>query len=169
MIAALPQESEINLRSAKGAQAKRQRRGRKAPKARNMRARGKRRAERGASPLGLYRNNREALKERNNNDDISHFQCSLQLILTNQGRRASRLPLAIIFRAFGAAPNRIPTFRAKPVTRQNDRHHRCLRRSQAYAQSRREAPIRDLVRDSIAFTTRAASRPIPISVAEVIE
>jgi len=68
-----------------------------------MKARGKRRAERGASPLVPYLNNGEALKERNNNDDISHFQCSLQLLLTTQGRRASRLPLAIIFRAVGAA------------------------------------------------------------------
>ena len=58
---------------------------------------------RSASPLGPCVNNREALKERNNRDDISHLQCSLQLIPDNQGRRASRLPLAIIFRAFGAA------------------------------------------------------------------
>ena len=36
-----------------------------APKARNMIARGKRRAERGASPLGHKDNEREALKERN--------------------------------------------------------------------------------------------------------
>ncbi len=67
-----------------------------------MIARGKRRAERGASPLGPRVNNREALKERNNSEDFSHFQCSLQLVSDNQGRRASRLPLAIIFRAFGA-------------------------------------------------------------------
>ena len=80
-----------------------------------MIARGKRRAERGASPLGPRVNNREALKERNNSDDISHFQCSLQLVSDNQGRRASRLPLAIIFRAVGAAPDWIPTLsEAKP-------------------------------------------------------
>ena len=80
-----------------------------------MIARGKRRAERGASPLGPRVNNREALKERNNSEDISHFQCSLQLVSDNQGRRASRLPLAIIFRAVGAAPDWIPTFEAKPL------------------------------------------------------
>ncbi len=80
-----------------------------------MIARGKRRAERGASPLDPRVNDLEALKERNNRDDISHFQCSLQLIPGIQGRRASRLPLAIIFRAVGAAPDRIPTFRAKPL------------------------------------------------------
>ncbi len=80
-----------------------------APKARNMITRGKRRAERGASPLDPCVNDLEALKERNNRDDISHFQCSLQLIPSNQGQRASRLPLAIIFRAVGAAPDRIPT------------------------------------------------------------
>ena len=67
-----------------------------------MIARCKRRAERGAPPLGPRVNNREALKERNNRDDISHFQCSLQTILDNQGRRASRLPPGYQFRAFGA-------------------------------------------------------------------
>jgi hypothetical protein len=40
-----------------------------APKARNMIARGKRRAERGASPLEPRINDHEALKERNNRDD----------------------------------------------------------------------------------------------------
>jgi hypothetical protein len=76
---------------------------------------GPRRPSRAASPLDPRVNDHEALKERNNRDDISHFQCSLQLIPRNQGRRASRLPLAIIFRAVGAAPNRIPTFSAKPL------------------------------------------------------
>ena len=68
-----------------------------------MIARGKREARR---PWIKCANNREALKERNNRDDISHFQCSLQLTATNQGdalRSAQRLPLAIIFRAVGAA------------------------------------------------------------------
>ena len=48
----------------------------------------------------------KALKERNIAGDISHFQCSLQIIPANQGRRASlrlALALAIVFRAFGAA------------------------------------------------------------------
>ncbi len=80
-----------------------------------MIARGKRRAERGASPLDPRVNDLEALKERNNRDDILHFQCSLKLIPGNQGRRASRLPLAIIFRAVGAAPDPISDFRAKPI------------------------------------------------------
>jgi hypothetical protein len=83
-----------------------------APKAGNMKARGKRRAERGASPLDPCVNDHEALKERNNRDDISHCQCSLQSIPSNQGRRASRLPLATIVRAVGAASNRMPTLAA---------------------------------------------------------
>ena len=72
-----------------------------------MVARGKRRAERGASPLGKRHNGCGALKERNKGDDISHFQCSLQLILTYPGATRfallSALPLATVFRAFGAA------------------------------------------------------------------
>jgi hypothetical protein len=115
-----------------------------------MIARGKRRAQRDAPPLGRKHNERQALKERNNCHDISHFQCFLQLISGDQGKRraqrgasplvseykltralkvrniiadysalselhahcaftrgdalrdAQRLPLAIIFRAFGA-------------------------------------------------------------------
>ena len=50
-----------------------------------MKARGKRRAERGASPLGHKPNEREALKERNNYDDISHLQCSLQFDICQPG------------------------------------------------------------------------------------
>ena len=78
---------------------------------------------RSASPLGKSVVIREALKERNNRDRISHFQCSVQLVPAHQGRRALRLPLAIIFRAFGAATrfdisrfrrseDRIPSFDA---------------------------------------------------------
>ena len=50
-----------------------------------MKARGKSRAERGASPLGHKPNEREALKERNIYDDISHFQCSLQFDICEPG------------------------------------------------------------------------------------
>src|SRR5689334_9934120 len=50
---------------------------------------------------------RQALKERNTRSDISHFQCSIQnLFWLTRGdalRSAQRLPLAILFRAFGAA------------------------------------------------------------------
>jgi hypothetical protein len=56
-------------------------------------------------PLGHKPNEREALKERDNYDGISHFQCSPQLIWLTRGdalRVAQRLPLAFIFRAFGA-------------------------------------------------------------------
>src|SRR5215211_6694449 len=53
-----------------------------APKARSMIARGKREARR---PWLKKRNNCEALKERNNRDRISHFQCSLQLVLLTRG------------------------------------------------------------------------------------
>ena len=49
-------------------------------------------------------NDLEALKERNNRDDISHFQCSPQLIPSNQGRRASRFPLAIKFAPLALRP-----------------------------------------------------------------
>jgi len=47
----------------------------------------------------------EALKERNTTDDISHFQCSLDLYPITRGdasRCARRLPLAFTFRGFGA-------------------------------------------------------------------
>src|ERR1043166_6343287 len=52
------------------------------------------------------RNDREAPKERNNCVDISHFQCSVRIYSSltrgDAFRCASRLPLAIILRAFGA-------------------------------------------------------------------
>ena len=44
-----------------------------------------------------------ALKGR----DISAFQALPSVFIVNQGRRASRLPLAFIFRAFGAGPDSI--------------------------------------------------------------
>jgi|ERR1041384_6906981 hypothetical protein len=53
-----------------------------------MRARGKRRAQRGASPLDQNVKDHEALKERNTGEGISHFQCST-LIIFYQGRRSS--------------------------------------------------------------------------------
>ena len=43
-----------------------------------------------------------ALKGRNSSRVIPAFQASIWWVLRNQGRRASRLPLAFIFRAFGA-------------------------------------------------------------------
>ena len=46
-----------------------------------MKVRDNRRAERGASPLGHKPNEREALKERNNYDDISHFRALFNLII----------------------------------------------------------------------------------------
>jgi len=52
-----------------------------------MIARGKREARR---PWIGKRDDREALKERNNPHGISHFQCSHQSNPFNQGRRASR-------------------------------------------------------------------------------
>jgi len=62
-------------------------------------------------------NDAEALKERNK-ADISHFQCSIQLFQLTRGdalRSAQRLPLATIFRAFGACPlatiSRLPALR----------------------------------------------------------
>src|ERR1041384_4991432 len=87
-----------------------------APKARNMIARGKRRAQRDASPLDHNQVDYEALKERNTTDDISHFQCSLQFISHNQGRRVSLCsPLAPGYHIsrLWRSVHRIPTFCAK--------------------------------------------------------
>src|SRR5215211_7474127 len=66
-------------------------------------ARGKRRAPRGASPLVSRNQPRGALKVRNMMAIISLFQSFTNHYALTQGRRAARLPLAIIFRAFGAA------------------------------------------------------------------
>ena len=67
-----------------------------------MKARGKRRAKRGASPLGKKHNEREALKERNNYQ--RYFALSVLSSITRGDalRVAQRLPLAFIFCAFGA-------------------------------------------------------------------
>src|ERR1041384_4524235 len=95
-----------------------------APKARNMIARGKRRAQRDASPLDHNQVDYEALKERNTTDDISHFQCSLQFISHNQGRRVSLCsPLAPGYHIsrLWRSVHRIPTFCAKLLA--------CLRRT----------------------------------------
>jgi len=61
---------------------------------------------RSASPLVTYNQNVSALKGRNLVGVISAFQASIAYGPDHQGRRASlrsRLPLAIIFRAVGAA------------------------------------------------------------------
>src|SRR5215218_10412538 len=76
-----------------------------------MIARGKRRAPRGASPLVSRNQLKGALKVRNTIAIISLFQSFTIITRFTQGRRASRLPLAIVFRAFGAAKTD-PTFRA---------------------------------------------------------
>jgi hypothetical protein len=73
-----------------------------APTARDITARGKRKAKRSASPLGERIKSRVALKGRNIRDGISAFQALTLSGYRNQGRRASRLPLAFIFRAVGA-------------------------------------------------------------------
>jgi hypothetical protein len=59
-----------------------------------MKARGKREARRPGDQQSTYRRNTAA--------SISAFQASTVLLNSNQGRRASRLPLAFIFRAVGA-------------------------------------------------------------------
>src|ERR1051325_7449103 len=75
----------------------------RAPKARNMKARGKREAKRSASPLVTRNNLNRALKVRNINRNLFRsFRSSTFIAFAYQGRRASRLPLAFIFRAFGA-------------------------------------------------------------------
>ena len=86
-----------------------------APKALNMKARGKRpnnvrRVAPGKSALI-----REALKERNNWLVFRTFSALFKIILITRGdafRCASRLPLAFLLRAFGAG---ISDFRAKPM------------------------------------------------------
>ena len=78
---------------------------------RNIKARGKRpwatNIMRGSSDRAKYY------------DDISHFQCSLgfeNLLTRGEALRvAQRLPLAFIFRAFGAGPIRIATFVQSPA------------------------------------------------------
>src|SRR5215211_1732517 len=94
-------KSESSLHSAKGRDMS------TAPKARNMKARGKRETRR---PWVKRRNDCEALKERNNRHHIPHFQCSPQLVPAHQGRRASRcsaLAPGYQFRAFGAVRIRV--------------------------------------------------------------
>ena len=69
-----------------------------------MKARGKREAERSASPLVRDKQSGPALKARNTHD-ISAFQAYLLVHITTRGdvpRVARHLPLAFIFRAFGA-------------------------------------------------------------------
>jgi hypothetical protein len=67
-----------------------------------MKARGKREAKRSASSLVRENDLIPALKARNTRD-ISAFQALFDRAYRNQGRRASRLPLANIFRAVGAS------------------------------------------------------------------
>jgi hypothetical protein len=78
-----------------------------------MKARGKRKAQRSASPLGYRIKALQALKGRNT--DISAFQALSPRLYCNQGRRALRLPLAFIFRAVGAGLLISPTFEAMRV------------------------------------------------------
>ena len=78
-----------------------------APKARNMKARGKREAKRSASPLDsqiIFEESTESAKYHC--WLLRSFQSFTVLMFIIQGRRArfaSHLPLAFIFRAFGAA------------------------------------------------------------------
>ena len=77
-------ESEYRNRSAKGAKYESQGQARS------------------ASPLDQKSPAYRALKGRNTVAFISALQALIAFWLFNQGRRASRLPLAFIFRAFGA-------------------------------------------------------------------
>ena len=81
-----------------------------------MIARGKREARR---PLVTGNQVKRALKVRNIIAIITLFQSFMVVYVWTRGdapRSARRLPLAIIFRAVGAASDRIPTFEAKPCT-----------------------------------------------------
>jgi hypothetical protein len=64
-----------------------------------MIARGKREARR--PWLGTQKRD-EGLKGRNNRAVLRPFRAERKSLIRYQGRRASRLPLAIIFRAVGA-------------------------------------------------------------------
>ncbi len=76
-----------------------------APKARNMIARGKRRAERGASPLDPRVNDLEALKERNNIAMIFRtFSALFNCFPVTRGDALRACPWLSYFRALGAAP-----------------------------------------------------------------
>ena len=71
-----------------------------------MTARGKREAKRARRPWVRPQNRGQGLKGRNNRRRIPPFQDWCDFLFCYQGRRArfaSHLPLAIIFRAFGAA------------------------------------------------------------------
>ena len=57
---------------------------------------------RSASPLVSMSKRRSRPERPKFKHGISPFQGSIGLIVADQGRRASRLPLAIIFRAVGA-------------------------------------------------------------------
>jgi hypothetical protein len=70
-----------------------------APKARNMKARGKREARR----PWFINMRRSGLKGRNILRVLRPFQGWVEFRFAYQGRRALRLPLAFISRAFGAA------------------------------------------------------------------
>ncbi|HSE18843.1 MAG TPA: hypothetical protein VLB46_17425 [Pyrinomonadaceae bacterium] len=72
--------------------------GRRAPTARYIKAQGKREARR---PGFYHKHPEQGLKGRNT-QGITPFQGWNVLIVCYQGRRASRLPLAVIFRAVGA-------------------------------------------------------------------
>ena len=76
-----------------------------------MTARGKREAERSASPLVADKTNVRALKGRNSLR-ISAFQALISGARANPGRRASRLPWAFIFRTVGAYIRRWRLYRA---------------------------------------------------------
>ena len=70
-----------------------------APKARNMIARGKREAR---PPWKIIKKVGQGLKGRNNERRIAPLQGWVLIQKFLPGRRAPHLPLAIIFRAFGA-------------------------------------------------------------------
>src|ERR1043166_4630436 len=77
-----------------------------APKARNMKARGKREAQRNASPLVTTNNLNRALESAKYQRRLFRsFRASLPLLAFTRGDAphvVRRLPLAFIFRAFGA-------------------------------------------------------------------
>ena len=91
-----------------------------APKARNMKARGKREAERSASPVVSDKQSGPALKARNTRD-ISAFQALSARAYHNQGRRASHCSALAPGFHISRLWRSVSTFCAKPVRRSDER------------------------------------------------
>ena len=91
-----------------------------APKARNMIARGIVRSEASTSPLVNHLKTEPRPEGPIITDVLRPFRAASSLLVLIQGRRASRLPLAIISRAFGAVSYLAPSALCGPNTSYDD-------------------------------------------------